>query len=276
MRGDEGLVCCGDANAHAKGKNGAVKTGLDHFADEIDVVVLTDADVLTGVDALSSIADAFSEEAELGMATGVQRIHESLPAQSCDLEEGDAMGLYDRWTRGVRRYESRRGRLFSVHGQLLAWRVELGLSPGNLAADDLEMMLELRSSHPCKSVRMVEGAVFHEERSPARDDQDLRRARAYMQALPKMRASGLGAQAWFYSWVPVYAPLFAGLCVFLAGLSFILLGWQNALSIFAAALALSALHPAVRRVFGLLLIIERARRAERSERLSESWETARA
>ena len=263
-------------NVHAKGKNGAVKTGLDHFGEGVDVVILTDADVLTGVDALSAIADAFSKEEALGMATGVQRIHESLPAQPCELHDGDAMGLYDRWTRGVRRYESRRGRLFSVHGQLLAWRAGLGLAPGSLAADDLEMMLELRSNHPSRKVRMVEGAVFYEERSPARDDQDLRRARAYMQALPRMRASGLGAQAWFYSRVPVLAPFLAGMCVLLVSLSLILLGGRDAFILFVAALALSTLHPAVRRFFGLLLIIERARRAERSERLSASWETARA
>ena len=264
------------ANLHTKGKNGAVRTGLDHLGDEVDVVILTDADVLTGVDALSAIAAAFSEEAELGMATGVQRIHETLAAHSRDLDEGDAMGLYDYWTRGVRRHESRRGRLFSVHGQLLAWRVGLGLTPGTLAADDLEMMLELRSTHPCRSVRRVEGAVFHEERSPAREDQDLRRARAYMQALPRMRASGLGAQAWFYSRVPALAPLLAGLCVLLAAIGFTLLGGPGALLLFAAVLALSALHPAVRRVIGLLLVIERARRLERSERLGASWETARA
>jgi glycosyltransferase involved in cell wall biosynthesis len=264
------------ANVHAQGKNGAVRTGLDHLGAMVDVVVLTDADVITNVDALSAIAAAFMGEAALGLATGVQRLHESLPVEPRELDGGDAMGLYDSWTRRVRRYESRRGRLFSVHGQLLAWRVELGLSPGTLAADDLELMLELRRSHPERSVRMIEGAVFHEERSPARADQDLRRARAYLQALPMMRASGLGAQAWFYSRVPVLAPLITGSVLSIAALSVGVVGGAVMLSLFIAALALMMIHPATRRLFGLLIVIERARRAERAESLSASWETARA
>jgi glycosyltransferase involved in cell wall biosynthesis len=263
------------ANLHAKGKNGAVRTGLDHLGSLVDVVVLTDADVITNAEALSAIAAAFCAEPELGMATGVQRLHGSLPVDPRDLDGEDAMGLYDHWTRSVRRYESRKGRLFSVHGQLLAWRADQGLTPRALAADDLELMLELRRSHPERTVRMIEGAVFHEERSPDRADQDLRRARAYLQALPMMKASGLGSQAWFYSRVPALAPVIAVLVLSIAALSVGVVGGAVMLSLFVAALALMTLHPATKRLLGLLLVIERARRAERAESLSTSWETAR-
>ena len=264
------------ANLHAKGKNGAVRTGLDHLGSSVDVVVLTDADVITNAEAFNAIAAAFCAEPALGMATGVQRLHGSLTADPRELDGEDAMSLYDHGTRSVRRYESRKGRLFSVHGQLLAWRVDLGLTPGTLAADDLELMLELRRSHPERTVRMIEGAVFHEERSPDRADQDLRRARAYFQALPRVRASGLGVQAWFYSRVPALAPVIAGLVISIAALSVGVIGGVGALSFFVAALALTTLHPAMKRLLGLLLVIERARRAERAESLSASWETARA
>ena len=123
---------------------------------------------------------------------------------------------------------------------------------------------------------MIEGAVFHEERSPARSDQDLRRARAFLQALPKMRASGLGAQAWFYGRVPALAPVISAVSFSGVALSVGLVGGVGMLSIFVALSALGILHPAMRRLLSLLVVIERARRAERAERMSASWETARA
>ena len=264
------------SNTDRKGKNGAVRTGLDHFGSQVDVVVLTDADVITNANALAALAAAFHGEPELGMATGVQRLHEALPAAAGELSGEAAMGLYDSWTRSVRRFESRKGRLFSVHGQLLAWRADLGLTPGDLAADDLDLMLQLRSKHPKRTVRMVEGAVFHEERSPARSDQDLRRARAFLQALPKMRASGLGAQAWFYGRVPALAPVISVASFSGVALSVGLIGGVRMLSILLALSALGVLHPAMRRLLSLLVVIERARRAERAESMSASWETARA
>ena len=91
-----------------------------------------------------------------------------------------------------------------------------------------------------------------------------------------MRASGLGAQAWSYSRVPALAPLIAGLALSIAALSIGVLAGAVMLSLFIAALALMMIHPATRRLFGLLIVIERARRAERAESLSASWETARA
>lgn len=263
------------SNAHEPGKSGAIRTGLAALGQGVDLVVLTDADVVADPGALVAIAEAFEAEPALGMASGVQSLHDSLPSEGRVPTGERGMGLYDRWTRGVRRFESRAGRLFSVHGQLLAWRAELGLTPGVLRADDLELMLELRVRHPLSTVRMVEGARFHEERSPARGEQDLRRARAYLQALPLMRAPELGLQGWFYRSVPPRAPALVGLGVALLGLC-AWAWWGSAGLACLAAIALLLLsHPAVRRLVTLLAVIARARRSERKESVEVSWETAR-
>jgi len=263
-------------NHHTQGKNGAIRTGLERLGDEVDVVVLTDADVVMDAGALVAIAEAFEREPELGMASGVQSLHDSLPADGHAPTRESAMGLYDVWTRSVRRRESRGGRLFSVHGQLLAWRPELGLTPGALVADDLELMLELRRRHPSRTVRLVEGARFHEERSPERSDQDLRRARAYLQALPLMDAPGLGLQGWFYRRVPPLAPALAAVSLVFAGVC----AWGSwgtgGLLGLTVVIGLLLGHPAARRIASLLLVIERARRAERAGSVEVSWETARA
>ena len=263
-------------NVHAPGKNGAIRTGLERFGDEVDVVVLTDADVTTDLGALVAIAAAFEDEPQLGMASGVQSLHSSLPRDGGVPVEETAMGLYDSLTRAVRRMESEGGRLFSVHGQLLAWRLELGLSPGTLVADDLELMLELRRRHPSYKVRMVEGARFHEERSCDRGAQDLRRARAYLQAAPLMGAPALGVQGWLYRRVPPVAPALS-LLAFSSACAGVWFGWGLfGLSCLLALACLLSLHPALRRVLSLLWVIERARRAERVESLEITWETARA
>jgi len=270
------LTCEVIENAHAPGKNGAIRTGLERLAAAADVVVLTDADVVTDLSALAAIAHAFEEEPLLGMASGVQSLHASLPSDGSLPEAETAMGLYDSWTRAVRRMESKGGRLFSVHGQLLAWRLELGLSPRALVADDLELMLELRRRYPSHKVRMIEEARFHEERSPERGAQDLRRARAYLQAAPFMDAPALGVQGWLYRRLPPVAPalslvalLFACACAWIA---WGLMGLGAVLS----AVCLLSVHPAVRRVVSLLWVIQSARRAERVAGLGVTWETSRA
>jgi len=274
--GSERVSCEVISNSYSQGKNGAICSGVERLEGEADVIVLTDADVLTGPDALVELAAAFEREPELGMATGVQRLHSALPTDSEELSGESGMGLYDTWTRAVRRQESRRGRLFSVHGQLLAWRAELGLTPGAWVADDLALMLQLRRDHPSRTVRMIEGADFHEERSPERGDQDLRRARAYLQATPLMDAPELGLQGWLYRRVPPIAPALAAL-ILIAG-ALCALAWWGALALLplAAIICALSLHPTSRRLAVLLYVIERARRAERAESVSSSWETARA
>ena len=89
-------------NKHAPGKNGAIRTGLEQLVGEVDVVVLTDADVVTDPSALIALQAAFEEEAELGMASGVQSLHASLPEGGGVPTQESAMGLYDSWTRALR------------------------------------------------------------------------------------------------------------------------------------------------------------------------------
>jgi len=264
------------SNAHAPGKNGAIRTGLERLGDAVDVVVLTDADVVTDPGALVAIAEAFEREPALGMASGVQSLHDSLSPDGHAPANENGMGLYDTWTRSVRRRESRAGRLFSVHGQLLAWRLELGLTPGDMVADDLELMLEVRRRHPSRTVRMVEGARFHEERSPAQSDQDFRRARAYLQALTLMGAPELGMQGWFYRRVPPLAPALAAVSLASAGAGAWAWWGTGGLLGLAVVVGLLLCHPATRRVVSLLWVIERARRAERAGSMGVKWETARA
>ena len=258
------------------GKNGAIRAGLESLSGEVDVVVLTDADVVTDPGALIAIAEAFAEESMLGMASGVQCLHSSLPNDGSAPAGETAMGLYDTWTRRVRRAESRRGRLFSVHGQLLAWRPELDLKPAELIADDLELMLELRRRHPARTVRMIEGARFHEVRSTERSAQDLRRARAYLQAAPHMDSPTLGLQGWLYRWLPPSAPALSLLALALSSAA-AWAGWgAPGIVTLAAVTGLTLAHPAVRRAASLLWVIQQARRAQRVGGRALTWETPRA
>lgn len=184
-------------NRERPGKPGALRTGIAELAG-CELIVLTDADVLLEPRALAELALAFEREPGLAMACGAQRFTNGSTA-------------YDRWTARVRRLESRFGLLFSVHGQLLAWRAALGLAPTlGIAADDLDLMLQARRHG---RVRLVSSAVFLEEKcapGPLADEQALRRARAYLQLV---RAKGpglpgfLGALQWqFYRRAPLLWP----------------------------------------------------------------------
>jgi len=108
----------------------------------------------------------------------------------------------------VRAIESRFGLVFSVHGQLLAWRRDLALSPtAGIAADDLDLMLQVRARG--LRIEWVSAAQFVEVRAPRgkeRELQALRRARAYVQFREHPRAAALAlcgsiaarAHAWCY------------------------------------------------------------------------------
>jgi glycosyltransferase involved in cell wall biosynthesis len=184
-------------NRERPGKPGALRTGIAELAG-CELLVLTDADVLLEPRALSELAAAFEREPGLAMACGAQRFTNGSTA-------------YDRWTARVRRLESRCGMLFSVHGQLLAWRAALDLVPTlGIAADDLDLMLQARRRG---RVRLVDSAVFLEEKcapGPLADEQALRRARAYVQFVRAQRAGLSGAAGWlqwqFYRRVPLLVP----------------------------------------------------------------------
>lgn len=280
--GIEARVVC---NRHAPGKAGALNQGLEELAQRCDVVVVTDADVLSEPRAPLEIARAFGADARLGMASGAQVLVRELAADGSVGDCGDeprAAGLYDRITARVRVLESRRGRLFSVHGQLLAWRASLAIAPRGLAADDLDLMLQVRALGA--RIRLIETVRFFEAKpstSAEREGQALRRAQAYVQCmrtLPAGLARSEGParlQLQLYRRLPSAMPwllMLVGLAVPVAAWGWG--GWRAGSVALALALVL-ALSPPGRRLVELMRIIVRAGRRERLRPLSDRWETAR-
>lgn len=284
----EGLETRVVANAGAPGKAGAIASALRLLGRDTDLVVLTDADVVLRPDALTALADAFAREPSLALASGAQEFVRDLASDgSCLGADGaepvPAGGLYDRLTARVRALESRAGRLFSVHGQLLAWRAELGLAPTpGVAADDLDLMLQARARGG--RVRLVPEARFLEVKTPAgeaRDGQALRRARAYFQVLGRAPRAAAGssradrAQLGLYRTLPALAPwLLLATAFALPPLCFALGGVPLLLAA-SAALSVLALLPLGRRLLWLCDVIVRAWWTERREPLSDRWEMER-
>ncbi|HVS11468.1 MAG TPA: hypothetical protein VMS76_16485, partial [Planctomycetota bacterium] len=205
--------------------------------------------------------------------------------RAADLSEPRAAGgLYDAWTARVRALESRAGALFSVHGQLCAWRSSLGIAPSEgIAADDLDLMLQAR----CAGMRVarIERARFLEVKtSPGarRDEQALRRARAYVQFLGHPRMGELaecgGAlrriQAWAYRRLPTAAPWLVPSAAGAAVLASYALGGAMLAAPAALALVAMAVSPPGRRFARLCSTIAGANHRRR-EPLGERWETVR-
>ena len=257
----------------AAGKAGAVATGLAALAGEgpdgggpAELVGISDADVVLRPDALVVLERAFADDPRLAMACGAQDFVADLAADGACRAADDgpprpAAGLYDRWTARVRRLESRAGRLFSVHGQLLVWRAALGLRPTpGVAADDLDLMLQVRARRDePRRVRLLPTARFLEVKTPPgpdREDQALRRARAYFQVTTLERAPlprladrlQLGLYRWGPRLAPALAPLAAGVGV---------------------------LVPTGRRLARLLDVIARARAEGGPTSVSDRWEMRR-
>jgi GT2 family glycosyltransferase len=273
-------------NDQRPGKAGAIRAGLAALEPAVDLVVLTDADVVLDDGALAHVASAFELDPALGMGCGEQRFVRDLA------EDGRAWGgagppepaaaRYDRATAWVRRLESRSGRLFSVHGQLLAWRRALELVPTvGIAADDLDLRLAARRAGT--DVRLIEGARFLEvktARGPVSEAQALRRARAYLQVL-RTAEPPPGASAWeraqlaFYRNVPGRAPQMVLGVLALALLGAAWLGGPGALGLLALLVGLAATSPPGREAAGLLRCIARAQREERRRPLSDRWEMQR-
>lgn len=270
------------------GKNGAIESGLLELGDSVDLVVLTDADVLVDPMALGATLEAFEQDEQLGMACASQFFIEALDADG-DMGEGgtsqfDARSeAWDRVTARVRRIESHFGKLFSVHGQWLAWRADLKLAPRQgVAADDIDLMLQVRGSHRPK-VSIVQGARFYECKPPggeAADAQALRRARAWFQVFREdATPPGLTAldrlQWWTYSRLPAWLPWISLLLAILLvgalawGLG-ALAGWAL-LAVFVG-LAFTPWGREWRRTFGFIL---RAKRLEGREAMPEAWEMRR-
>ena len=278
------------------GKSGAIAAGLAALRGT-DVVVLTDADVVLEPQALDVLARAFAAEPGLAMASGSQRFVRALADDGSahgpdEGEPGTAASRYDRWTARVRRLESRRGRVFSVHGQLLAWRADLGLAPTpGLAADDLDLMLQARLSGG--AVRLLPGARFLEVKLQDRrhrELQELRRARAYVQFLRHPGLRRLAREGTWtdrlqiaaYRWVPRVAPWMAEAVLLVAlWMPFLWALWVQTpwrLPWLLTLLLLAALrfsHP-VRGAMRTFAILAQARQVEARGTLSDRWETPRA
>src|SRR5262249_48923348 len=153
--------------------------GIRALGVHADVVVLTDADVVLGDDALLALERAFAREPRLLLASGAPVHVRTFAPDGQPL--GRAADVYDCATALVRRLESRCGKLVSVPGQLLAWRTAAGLAPTpGRAADDLDLCFAARARGA--HVRLVPRARFYEQktpRGPAADEQSVRRARAW-------------------------------------------------------------------------------------------------
>lgn len=268
------------ANEGRPGKAGAMRAALERWGTDVDLVVLTDADVVQRRGSLAALVDAFARDERLGLACAAQCFVHELPADGSApsaAPPGPAAAPWDRWTAVARRAESRRGALWSAHGQLMAWRASLGLSPAaDVAADDLDLSLALRRAHPGAAARLIDGALFFEVKPArgARDDQALRRARAWFQAIDRAPRVG-GAQAALYRFVPRRAPELAAGGVALVVLTGWLVAGVAGGLVAALAPAVLAATPTGRHVAFLLRTIARARRVERERPLDARWETPR-
>jgi cellulose synthase/poly-beta-1,6-N-acetylglucosamine synthase-like glycosyltransferase len=270
------------------GKTGAIEQGLRACGGGADLFVLSDADVVLAPDALTELARPFERDARVGMVCGGQRMVAALAADgTLTAPDGRALGgkttVYDALTALVRRAESALGIVFSVHGQLMAWRASLELHPTRgFAADDLDLMLQAR----CKGARIAIAprALFFEARpsdAADREVQAARRARAYLQFLAHPRRGELAAaggalarmQAALYLNLPATcaAVLVACFAAYLATWLWPLpaaLAWGVRIASLAVSLPLAL---AVRRTFG-----SAGRAARASDRpLRDRWETAR-
>lgn len=278
------------ANARAAGKAGAIQSGLELVRERVRLCVLTDADVVVDEGALAALQSAFASDPGLALACGAQRLVRDLAGDgSTRGADGnaprDASTSYDRWTARVRRAESRLGVLFSVHGELLAWRTELGLSPASgIAADDLDLCFQVRErAEAPRRVRLVDSALFFEAKAAAgaaARAQSLRRAAAWFQVV---RAHALPAQGalervqWlFYRHVPGMAPRLTLVLPILSVLASAL--WAPRGVALAAALAwlLVFTSPIGWRWVRLMRVIAAARDLERAGSIGDRWETPRA
>ena len=273
-------------NSIRPGKSGAIEQGLVALGTDVDLIVLTDADVVIAPDSLLELAHAFEREPELGMATGAQTFVESLADDgqvraSDGGELGRANTLYDVLTARVRSLESRFGLVFSVHGQLMAWRRELALSPTpGIAADDLDLMLQVRARG--LGIACVRSARFFEIRAPRgkeRDSQAIRRARAYVQFRNHPRAEALvlsgsiaaRVQAWSYLHADVISILAMSLlCAIAVACALPFSGVVMLVTLPSAVLLVSLLMRASPFAWLALAKVQEGRAT-----LEDRWETAR-
>lgn len=288
----------------APGKTSALAVGLAWIdalesAERPALVGMTDADVVLTPSALVRAAAAF-EDARIGLVCGEQRFVEALPGDGTapPHDAPSRGGRYDHLTARVRRFESRFGRLFSVHGQLAVWRRSLDLAPTiGVAADDVDLMTQVRTAG--RRTVLVSGATFFETKPALPDDrtgQAERRARAWFDAVDaatdRARATGapsplgptlLDRVQWSaYAGLPLVcahlaAPLAAAVLVSGVAAVWRLVGAAPALVLLAASAAgLVLARGPVRDWLTLARIIRCARRdSRRTLEGADRWEMAR-
>jgi hypothetical protein len=278
------VACEVVANALRGGKAGAVRSAVESREAQVDLVVLTDADVVHERDSLLALSDAFERDARLALACARQWFVEDLARDGTTRGEGGGLprpagAPFDLATARVRALESRFGALYSLHGQLCAWRAGSGLAPTlGVAADDLDLVgqVRARATGP-RRVEVVQRALFLEvkARGDAARGQSLRRARAYFQAVRRMPPDAGGPLARLQSFAYRVGPGLAPPCLG-AALVFglVALAWWHGVMGALAALALGALSsavPALSHWVGLVATIFRASRLERRATLADQW-----
>jgi hypothetical protein len=261
------------------GKTAALDAGIRELEGCVDLIVLSDADVLLDSAALIELEAAFRADSRLGLASARQVFVRRLDAEPYE-PAGD---LHDRLSSQVRRAESRFGRLVNAHGQCMAWRSALGLRvPAGLAADDLGLVAGARARG--FATRWIPQAVFYEEKPAdegARGAQRLRRARAFVQAR-RLGSAAFGQSAldrWHwacYRHLHLILPAGLGLAA-LAWLALSLrwLGPRTAHITFGLLAAAAALGPGL-PLLRTSWLLWRALLRERREPLADRWETSRA
>lgn len=283
------------ANTQRAGKGGAIHSGLSHLAGSVDVVVLTDADVVHEPDAIARLVLALDSNPRLGMVSAAQVFREGL-SEDGTLDPPRAWGsggLFDRASSIVRRAEACFGRTFSVHGQLMAWRAGLQLDATRCrAADDLELMRQCRLQG--RGVGWVSSARFHEVKPPAeaaagshgedspRTLQALRRARAYLQFARDLDARAAPDRWTAWQWrVYRQAPelllvgCVVGTIVALAAAAFVIAQARSSVgTILGVALAVVTVAW-IPRAAWLVRVVLRAMALERHSPQADRWSSAR-
>ncbi|MEO6708881.1 MAG: glycosyltransferase [Planctomycetota bacterium] len=273
-------------NRFRPGKCGAIESAIAHLGQGIDVIVLTDADVIHPPDAMLELARRFEARPALGMVTARQRFVRSMRA---DGNTGpatlvDVGGMYDRCTSWVRMIESMCGRTFSVHGQLLAWRANLCLVPDpDLMADDLDLMRQVR----LRGLRVEQSnrARFFELKlkGEPRRNQAVRRVRAFLQFARTLDVEAardpITRWQWrYYRHVPAAYSLLAGVAFLFLIAGVLTISVAVSGERFHLALQVPAwliLLGIGRRLWWIHQVVAESKRLELSPSANNQWSTAR-
>ncbi len=154
------------------GKAPAMNRGV--AASDADIIVFSDANALYNVDALTEIADAFSDP-DVGLVSGCKTV---MARGAADGDRGFAKneGLYWKYENLIRRSEDKLGNTVATVGEMLAVRRDLFPNfPRWVVNDDAYLTLHVLRAG--QNVRYAEGAASCELASLKDEDEAKRRAR---------------------------------------------------------------------------------------------------